>query len=71
MKFGKEEQEGEGEGEGEEEEQEGEEAPEGEGELEGELEGEELGPCYPPSPFLISANKLLKGPVILNVGGKK
>ncbi len=58
MKFGKEEQEGEGE------EQEGEEG-------EGELEGEELGPCYPPSPFLISANKLLKGPVILNVGGKK
>jgi hypothetical protein len=31
----------------------------------------ELGPCSPPSPFLISANKLLKGPVILNVGGKK
>ncbi len=62
MKFGTEEQEGEGEEqEGEGEEQEG----------EGELEGEELGPCYPPSPFLISANKLLKGPVILNVGGKK
>jgi hypothetical protein len=62
VKFGTEEQEGEGEEqEGEGEEQEG----------EGELEGEELGPCYPPSPFLISANKLLKGPVILNVGGKK
>ncbi len=62
MKFGTEEQEGEEEGEGE----------EGEGEEgEGELEGEELGPCFPPSPFLISANKLLKGPVILNVGGKK
>jgi hypothetical protein len=57
VKFGKEEQEGEGEGE--------------EEEKEGELEGEELGPCHPPSPFLISANKLLKGPVILNVGGKK
>ncbi len=69
MKFGKEEQE---EGEGEAEEGEGEEL-EGEEreDEEGELEGEELGPCYPPSPFLISANKLLKGPVILNVGGKK
>ncbi len=64
MKFGKEEEE---EGEGEGDEGEGEEQ-EGEGE---ELEGEELGPCFPPSPFLISANKLLKGPVILNVGGKK
>jgi hypothetical protein len=59
VKFGKEEEEGE---------QEQGEGKEGE---EGELEGEELGPCYPPSPFLISANKLLKGPVILNVGGKK
>jgi hypothetical protein len=64
VKFGKEEEE---EGEGEGDEGEGEEQ-EGEGE---ELEGEELGPCFPPSPFLISANKLLKGPVILNVGGKK
>lgn len=26
---------------------------------------------HPPSPFLIVANKVLKGPVILNVGGKK
>ena len=25
----------------------------------------------PPSPFLIIANKILKGPVILNIGGKK
>ncbi len=40
-------------------------------EVEDEEFGEELGPCSPPSPFLISANKLLKGPVILNVGGKK
>ena len=29
------------------------------------------GPKHPPSPFLIVANKILKGPVILNVGGKK
>ena len=29
------------------------------------------GPIRPPSPFLIVANKILKGPVILNVGGKK
>ncbi len=63
MKFGKEQGEGEEgeEGEGEEE----------KGELEGEELEEELGPCFPPSPFLISANKLLKGPVVLNVGGKK
>jgi hypothetical protein len=63
VKFGKEQGEGEEgeEGEGEEE----------KGELEGEELEEELGPCFPPSPFLISANKLLKGPVVLNVGGKK
>ncbi|XP_023326887.1 potassium voltage-gated channel protein Shab [Eurytemora carolleeae] len=30
-----------------------------------------IGPIRPPSPFLIVANKILKGPVILNVGGKK
>ena len=29
------------------------------------------GPLHPPSPFLIVANKLLGGPVILNVGGKR
>ena len=29
------------------------------------------GPLQPPSPFLIVANKLLGGPVILNVGGKR
>ena len=29
------------------------------------------GPHHPPSPFLIVANKLLGGPVILNVGGKR
>ena len=28
-------------------------------------------PIRPPSPFLIIANKILKGPVILNIGGKK
>jgi len=29
------------------------------------------GPIHPPSPFLIIANKISKGPVILNVGGKR
>ena len=29
------------------------------------------GPVHPPSPFLIIANKISKGPVILNVGGKR
>ena len=29
------------------------------------------GPLHPPSPFLIVANKISKGPVILNVGGKR
>ena len=29
------------------------------------------GPMHPPSPFLIVANKISKGPVILNVGGKR
>ena len=29
------------------------------------------GPLHPPSPFLIVANKLMGGPVILNVGGKR
>ena len=29
------------------------------------------GPHHPPSPFLIVANKLMGGPVILNVGGKR
>jgi len=31
----------------------------------------ESGPLRPPSPFLIIANKVMKGPVILNIGGKK
>jgi hypothetical protein len=32
---------------------------------------EDAGSFCPPSPFLIIASKLVKGPVILNVGGKK
>ena len=28
-------------------------------------------PHHPPSPFLIVANKISKGPVILNVSGKR